>query len=183
MVVKATKAHRVQNVDNSGNLVGGAADSAEFIKITDGTETALVGSNGNLQVSTPVSALVLTGSLTEDSQMAGMYYNTTPSAGPHIFTIPVNSTNSVEIIDILFAVKKDDAKTLAIELQALSQGAANWQPIPAYTTGTLAADGTSEELNSAFPLRHVIHPGNQYRVVATVGGSCTVGVQVMGAVL
>ena len=130
-----------------------------------------------------VSALVLTdnvpATLTEDGQMDGMY--TITGAGPHYFYLPINATNAVELIDILFSV--NSAVTLLIELQALAQGAANWQPVPAYTTGTFAADGTSQELNSAFPLRHVTHIGNEYRVEATVSGTTTVGVQVMGAVL
>ena len=132
-----------------------------------------------------VSALVLTGGVgvTEDTQMEGMYYTTTPTSDVQYFYLPENATNAQEIINILFAMKKDDAETLSIEFQALQQGATNWKPIPAYTTGEYAGDGTSEDINSAFPLRHVIAAGNQYRVVATVGGSCTVGVQVMGAVL
>lgn len=162
-----------------------AVGRAGFIKITDGTETASVGSNGNLQVSTPISTLVLTGGVgvTEDTQMEGMYYTTTPTSDVQYFYLPENATNAQEVINILFAMKKDDAQTLSIEFQALQQGAANWQPIPAYSTGTYAGDGTSENINSAFPLRHVIAAGNQYRIAATVGGSCTVGVQVMGAVL
>ena len=47
MAVKATKAHRVQNIDNNGNIVGGATDTAEFTKITDGIDTALVTASGS----------------------------------------------------------------------------------------------------------------------------------------
>lgn len=47
MAIEAKKAHRMQVIDNDGNLVGAAADSAEFIKITDGTDTALITASGS----------------------------------------------------------------------------------------------------------------------------------------
>ena len=141
----------------------------------------IIDANGAVQPANKPSPLVLTGGTAEDTQMAGMYYKTMGAGGDATFVLPVNSTNEVEIIDILYNV--DSAVTLAVEVQALAQGAANWQPIPAYTTGAYAADGTSQYLNSAFPLRHILGKGNQYRVVCTVGDACDVGVQVMGVVL
>lgn len=119
-----------------------------------------------------------TDALTEDTQMAGMYNIT--GATTQYFYLPI-STTAIEIIDILFKVAT--AQTLYVKLEALSQGAADWKEIPAYTTATYAADGTSQLLNSAFPLRHIIPAGNQYRVACTVGASCKIGVQVMGRAL
>ena len=126
-------------------------------------------------------ALVLTGGDDEDTYMPGMYYKTMTGSGDATFVLPVNTTSAVELIDVFFRV--DAAVTISFQLQALSLGATDWQPVPAYTTPTYAADGTSQELNSSFPLRHIIAAGNEYRTVCTVSGACNVGVQVMAVVL
>jgi len=119
--------------------------------------------------------------LTEDTQMPGMYNITSAGALTKYFYLPVNTISAIEIIDMLFTV--DSAVTLSVELQCLQLGAANWQPVPAYTTGAYAADGTSQEMNSSFPLRHVIPANNEYRVMATVGAACDIGVQTMARAL
>lgn len=167
------------NVSMTGSVItytgdNNVVDDNDILRI-------IVDEGGNAQTSGKSDSLVLTGGDGEDAQMAGMYYKTMSGAGDAIFVLPVNTTNAVEIIDVFFAV--DAAVTLSVELQAKALGVANWPPIPAYTTGTYAADGTSQELNSSFPLRHIIKKGNEYRLVCTVNGACNVGAQVMAVVL
>ena len=126
-------------------------------------------------------ALVLTNSsavaLTSDTEMPDMYVITAGGAGDVYFYLPVNTTNVVELINAYF--QTDTAVTLSVFLEVLAQGAANWQAVPAYLTGTYAADGSSQDMNGAYPLREFLGINNEYRFKCTVGGATDVGVKAM----
>lgn len=113
--------------------------------------------------------------LTPDVQNKGMYVITATGAQTKYFYLSLGGMLTTELINLRYLV--DAAVTLAVELQVLALGSANWQPLPAHTSGTLAADGTSEEMNSNYPLRELITEGTQFRVAATTGGAADIGMQ------
>jgi len=117
--------------------------------------------------------------LTADTHNTGMYVIAATGAETKYFYISWDGSVTAELTNIRYAV--DAAVTLAVELQVLALGAANWQPLPAHTSGVLAADGTSQELNSNYPLRELITAGTKFRVMATTGGAANIGVQVIRA--
>lgn len=134
---------------------------------------------GSASQGTDFRNLVLTDSggaeLTPDAQNKGMYVITATGAQTKYFYLSWSGLLTTELINLRYLV--DATVTLAIELQVLALGAANWQPLPAHTSGVLAADGTSEEMNSNYPLRELITEGTQFRVAATTGGAADIGIQ------
>lgn len=115
--------------------------------------------------------------LTPDAQMSGMYKIAAPPAGlTQYFYIAVDAKFAGELIEIDYLV--DAAVTLVVDLEMMALGALNWQPMPAHTS-SLAADGTSQKLNSNFPLRQIVPYGTYCRVKAVVGGACNIGVRVI----
>ena len=93
-------------------------------------------------------------------------------AGPHYFYLPDDIR--AELVSLRFW--NSSAQTLSVKLE-IQTGASTWQEIPAFTTGTLAADGTSEDINTSYPLRSFVLPGVEMRVSCTVGASTTTSVQ------
>jgi hypothetical protein len=125
-------------------------------------------------------ALVLTNVDGEDSTKPGMYYIDMAGAGDAEFILPVDSVTR-EIINVEYVV--DSAVTLTPYFQGKALGTSNWCNVTAYTYGTYAGDGTSQDLNTAHPLRHILAANNEYRYVLNVGGACKVGLQVMAVEL
>jgi hypothetical protein len=141
----------------------------------------IVDAHGNVQASGKAGFLVLGGADGVDTNMPGMYYIDMVGSGDATFVFPVDANTVYEIIDMKWVV--DSAVTLTPTIEAKALGASNWPEMPVYTYGTYAADGTSQLLNSAHPLRHMIAPGNEYRAVLNVSGACKVGLQVMAVEL
>ena len=112
--------------------------------------------------------------LTADTQNKGLYVIAATGAQTKYFYLSWSGLLTVELINLRYLV--DAAVTIAVELQVLALGATNWQPLPAHTSG-LAADGTSQEMNSNYPLRELITEGTQFRVAATTGGAADIGIQ------
>jgi hypothetical protein len=149
MVVKATKASQVQNVDNEGNL-------------------------GDINRATAVVLANLSGiALDEDTDMNGLYTIVLSGGGAQDadFYIPVDDVNVNE--QIVFKLRVNSAVVLnTADFQTYAQGA--YITDPAYGAGPVAADGSSEEWTSMFPLRDLMNKGNKHRVRVNVAGDCTV---------
>ena len=141
----------------------------------------IIGADGNAAPSGKGKASILNNAsgtaLALDTEMPDMYVITASGAGDVYFYFPVDSTNVVELIDAYFQASA--AVTLSVWLEVLAQGAANWQAVPAYTTGAFAADGTSQDMNAAYPLREFLGIDNKYRFKCTVGGATDIGVKAM----
>ena len=108
--------------------------------------------------------------LTEHAYVKSAYSIT--GAGPHYFYIPASMR--AELVGLRFWNSSN--KTLSVKLE-IQVGATTWQEIPAFTTGTLANDGTSENINTSYPLRSFLIPGVEMRVACTLGASTTTTVQ------
>lgn len=119
--------------------------------------------------------------LDEDTQMAGMHTVTASGAGTVYLYLPVFLNNNYEINVLKFSA--DSAVTLGLDLEILQQGTTNWQIMPAYQTEIFAADGSSQYMNTAHPLRDFIPAGNQARIAVLMGGAGNVGVQATGMML
>ena len=119
--------------------------------------------------------------LSQDSQMAGMYIETATGAETVYLYLPVFADNNYEITTFKFAAGA--AVTLGLDLELLQQGTTNWQVVPAYQTEIFAADGSSQYMNTAHPLRDFIPAGNQARIAVLMGGAGDVGVQATGMML
>lgn len=124
----------------------------------------------NLQLTDPAGT-----PLTPDPNNSGMYVIAATGAQTKYFYLSSGGMLVAELINLRYTI--DQLVTLAIELQVLALGAANWQPLPAHTSGTLAADGTSQDMNSNYPLREMITAGTKFRVAATTGGAGNIGIQ------
>ena len=147
-----TIVRHVQNIDAAGNVIG----SGSNIVLTDDAGLALI----------------------PDTQNTGMYVIPATGAQTKYFYLSWDGSLITELINLRYLV--DQAVTLAIELQILALGALNWQPLPAHTAA-MAADGTSQEMNSNYPLREMITEGTQFRVAATTGGAANIGIQAVRA--
>jgi hypothetical protein len=108
--------------------------------------------------------------LTEHSYVKNAYSIT--GAGPHYFYLPASMR--AELVGLRFW--NSSAETLSVKLE-IQTGSTTWQEIPAFTTGTLAADGTSENINTSYPLRSFLLPDVEMRVACTLGASTTTSVQ------
>jgi hypothetical protein len=109
-------------------------------------------------------------SLTEHSYVTNAYSIT--GAGPHYFYLP--TTMRAELTGLRFW--NSSAQTLSVKLE-IRTAASTWQEIPAFTSGVIAADGSSENINTSYPLRAFLVPGVEMRLAATVGGATTTAVQ------
>lgn len=92
--------------------------------------------------------------------------------GPHYFYFPTDMR--AELTGLRFW--NSSAETISVKLE-IRVGAAAWQEIPAFTTGVIAADGSSENINVSYPLRAFLLPNVEMRVAVTVGGATTANVQ------
>lgn len=108
--------------------------------------------------------------LTEHSYVKNAYSIT--GAGPHYFYFPTDMR--AELVSLRFW--NSSAQTLSVKLE-IRTAASTWQEIPAFTTGSLAADGTSEDINTSYPLRSFVLPNVEMRVSCTVGAATTASVQ------
>ena len=115
--------------------------------------------------------------LTEDTEMPGMYNIAATGAQTKYFYIPNTGQPNKTINSIRYMLSA--AATLIVKLQMKALGAANWQPLTNLSTGTLAADGTSQEINSKSLLNEYIPSGAEVRIMATTGATATIGVQVI----
>ena len=112
--------------------------------------------------------------LTADTQLPSMYKITASGAETVYFYLPKMCG---EITNIRYML--DGAQTLDFKFQMKALGASNWQEFPGHSSGTLAADGTSQDFNGNYPLRELIPSDMELRVAITVGGACDVGCQVV----
>lgn len=154
MAVKAKKSPRMQEVDNEGNLVG----------VGRATAIVLVNSSGT--------------ALIEDTDMNGLYTIVLSAGGAQNadFYIPVDDVNVNE--QIVFKLRINSAVVInTADFQTYAQSA--YITDPAYGAGPVAADGSSEEWTSMFPLRDLMNKGNKHRVRVNVAGDCTVSMIAM----
>lgn len=91
------------------------------------------------------------------------------------FYIPIQ-TRPIEQIVIKIVLDSAIELTLA-EFQVYAFG--EWITDEAYSAGPIAADGSSQDWTSMFPLRDLINTGNKARIHLTVAGDCTAGCIVM----
>jgi hypothetical protein len=121
------------------------------IPLTDSVGVNLTGTNG-------IFAIIATGAQTK------------------YFYISYDGLLHGEIMNIKYAV--DDAVTLVSDLEVYI--GSSWIPIPAYYTGVITDDGSSQEWNGSYPLRELITNGIKIRVAVTVSGAATIYCQVIG---
>ena len=105
----------------------------------------------------------------------GWYVIEMVGAGDAEFFIDWEGNKSGEVITIKYMV--DTAVTLSMTLEQELINSANYQPVPAHTSGTIAADGSSQECNSNYPLREFLY-GCRTKVVLAVSGATTAACQV-----
>ena len=127
---------------------------------------------------TPLSIKLVDSSgdtLTKDSTCNGMF--TITASGAETVYFYLEEALRCELVEIRYMV--DAAVTLAFDLQVKSLGAANWQDVPAHSSGVLAADGSSQDSNTNYPLREFKLSGMEMRCKCVTGGAAVVGCQVM----